>query len=140
MAPFVSIGIPVEREARVGERHTFAISAAFASGGVGAALMSAMMASTASKQAGMPLIVDVGGVVRSFTLNADGSYSYTPNAAAQTIPQGVTAQDCFSYTISDGGPTPHFDTTTITINITGPHADPASLELMKALYEKYVKG
>jgi CubicO group peptidase (beta-lactamase class C family) len=28
----------------------------------------------------------------------------------------------------------------ITINITGPHADPASLELMKALYEKYVKG
>jgi CubicO group peptidase (beta-lactamase class C family) len=28
----------------------------------------------------------------------------------------------------------------ITINITGPNADPASLELMKALYEKYVKG
>jgi VCBS repeat-containing protein len=59
------------------------------------------------------------GLYGSLVLNADGTYSYAPDARAQTVPQGVTFDDVFSYTISDGGPTPNRDTTTITIHITG---------------------
>jgi fimbrial isopeptide formation D2 family protein/uncharacterized repeat protein (TIGR01451 family) len=69
----------------------------------------------------------IPGLYGSLVLSPDGSYSYTPNANAQTIPQGVTADDVFSYTISDGGPTPNRDTTTITIHITGTNDGPVAL-------------
>lgn len=66
----------------------------------------------------------IPGLYGSLVLSPDGSYSYTPNASAQTIPQGSTVDDVFSYTISDGGPTPNRDTTTITIHITGTNDGP----------------
>ncbi len=68
----------------------------------------------------------IPGLYGSLVLSPDGSYSYIPNANAQTIPQGVTADDVFSYTISDGGPTPNRDTTTITIHITGANDGPVA--------------
>ncbi len=71
---------------------------------------------------GTPILGQYGSLV----LSPDGSYSYLPNANAQTIPQGVTADDVFSYTISDGGSTPNRDTTTITIHITGANDGPVA--------------
>ena len=35
-------------------------------------------------------------------LAADGSYTYTPGAAAQGLDTGETAQDVFTYTATDG--------------------------------------
>ena len=52
-------------------------------------------------------------------VNADGSYSYDPTAAAalQALAQGATATDSFSYTVRDlAGAT---DTATVQITVTG---------------------
>ncbi len=43
------------------------------------------------------------------TLNADGSFAYTPNA-------GITGSDSFIYTASDGTATSNQATVTITVN------------------------
>jgi hypothetical protein len=49
----------------------------------------------------------------SFTLNADGSYTYTPEA-------GYVGEDSFTYTASAGGPTSDPVSVTITITNTAP--------------------
>jgi VCBS repeat-containing protein len=50
-------------------------------------------------------------------VNADGSYSYDPNGAFNSLAAGVTTTDSFTYTASDGnGGT---DSATVTITITG---------------------
>ena len=36
------------------------------------------------------------------TLNADGTYTYTPYASTQSLAQGQVVQDSFNYTVSDG--------------------------------------
>jgi VCBS repeat-containing protein len=56
------------------------------------------------------------GTFGTLTLNANGTYSYVLNANAQTLAQGQTGQDIFTYTVSDGSLT---DTATLTITITG---------------------
>ena len=67
-----------------------------------------------------PLVVaNPGTYVGSYgtlVLAADGSYTYTPNAAAQELDDGESAQDVFSYTASDGTAT---DTATLTITVNG---------------------
>ncbi|AFZ51399.1 Ig-like domain-containing protein [Dactylococcopsis salina] len=51
------------------------------------------------------------------TLNADGSYEYDPNGAFQSLNDGETATDSFTYTLSDGnGGT---DTAEVTITVNG---------------------
>ncbi|HYE27708.1 MAG TPA: Ig-like domain-containing protein, partial [Allosphingosinicella sp.] len=42
------------------------------------------------------------GVYGTLTLNADGTYTYTPYASTQSLAFGQTVTDSFSYTVSDG--------------------------------------
>ena len=51
------------------------------------------------------------------TLNADGSYSYTPSPAHQALDTGESALDSFTYKASDG--TVSSNSATVTITITG---------------------
>ena len=56
------------------------------------------------------------GTYGSLTLNANGSYTYTPNANADTLAVGESAQDVFSYTATDGTGS---DSATLTVTVTG---------------------
>jgi VCBS repeat-containing protein len=75
---------------------------------------------TVSAVNGVPASVGapVTGTYGSVTVNANGSYIFTPNATtAKALAAGQAATDVFTYTISDGhGGTA---TATITINLTG---------------------
>ncbi len=53
----------------------------------------------------------------TLTLNADGSYSYVPSAAAQSLDAGQTVTDTFTYTIDDGRG--GSATATLTISVAG---------------------
>ena len=61
------------------------------------------------------------GTYGTLDLNSDGSYTYTPNATADTLAVGETAQDVFSYTATDGGAS---DTANLTVTITGTNDTP----------------
>ncbi|HYC73632.1 Ig-like domain-containing protein, partial [Brevundimonas sp.] len=61
---------------------------------------------------GQSIAGDWGSVV----IQADGSYVFTPAAAARTLLQGQTATDTFAYTITDGEGVSSTATLTITIN------------------------
>ena len=50
------------------------------------------------------------------TLNANGTYSYNPNAQFESLAAGQTASDSFTYTVSDGQGGTSDATVTITIN------------------------
>src|SRR5919112_1324730 len=41
------------------------------------------------------------GTYGQLVLNANGTYTYTPFASTQSLAQGQTVQDSFSYTVSD---------------------------------------
>ncbi|HEY7763977.1 MAG TPA: Ig-like domain-containing protein, partial [Aestuariivirgaceae bacterium] len=56
----------------------------------------------------------VAGAYGALTLNADGSWSFAPNAAANALASGETASDSFAYEVSDG----HGGTSTATLAIT----------------------
>ncbi|MFL6843798.1 MAG: Ig-like domain-containing protein [Allosphingosinicella sp.] len=56
------------------------------------------------------------GTYGTLTLAADGSYTYTPGAAAQALDTGDVVQDVFSYAASDGTAS---DTATLTVTVTG---------------------
>ena len=68
----------------------------------------------------------VAGTWGTLTLDADGSWTYVPNAAANGLAVGETASDSFTYTASDG----HGGTATTTLSLTvtgandGPTANP----------------
>ncbi|KRC70730.1 hypothetical protein ASE30_14315 [Achromobacter sp. Root83] len=58
----------------------------------------------------------------TFTLNADGSYSFNPGSAFHSLPAGQTATSSITYTVSDGeGGT---STATLTVTITGTNDTP----------------
>ncbi len=59
----------------------------------------------------------VSGTYGDLTINADGSYTYVTNAAAQALNDGDTLMDTFSYTIKDSDG--DFSTTTFTFTING---------------------
>ncbi|MGZ8327784.1 MAG: Ig-like domain-containing protein, partial [Allosphingosinicella sp.] len=63
------------------------------------------------------------GVYGTLVLNANGTYTYTPNAAAQALALGQTVQDVFTYTVSDGSLS---DTGTLTITIAGRNDAPVA--------------
>ncbi|MEM1169018.1 MAG: FG-GAP-like repeat-containing protein [Cyanobacteria bacterium P01_H01_bin.35] len=50
------------------------------------------------------------------TLNSDGTFDYDPNGQFESLNDGDTASDSFTYTISDGTDT---DTATVTVTIDG---------------------
>ncbi|KRC70729.1 hypothetical protein ASE30_14310 [Achromobacter sp. Root83] len=63
----------------------------------------------------------------TFTLNADGSYSFNPGSAFQSLPVGETATSSITYTVSDGqGGT---STATLTVEITGANDAPTVVTL-----------
>ncbi|HEX8241730.1 MAG TPA: Ig-like domain-containing protein [Allosphingosinicella sp.] len=61
------------------------------------------------------------GTYGTLVLDADGSYTYTPNAAANGLAAGETGQDVFSYTVTDGGAS---DTATLTVTVNGTNDAP----------------
>jgi len=63
---------------------------------------------------GQEITLDSGALL---TLNADGSYDYNPNGAFDSLNDGETGTDSFTYQISDGNG--GFDTATVTITIDG---------------------
>ena len=66
----------------------------------------------------------VAGSYGSVVIGADGSYSFTPNGAANALAAGETATDTFTYTVSDGnGGTA---TASLTITITGTNDGPVA--------------
>ena len=69
------------------------------------------------------------GAYGTLTLNSDGTYNYTLSAAAQALGLGDSADDSFSYTVSDNDGS---DTGTLVFTITGlndaPTANPDSAE------------
>ncbi|MEG1610551.1 MAG: VCBS domain-containing protein, partial [Bilophila sp.] len=62
------------------------------------------------------------GSYGSLTLHDDGSYSYTPGADVATLPEGETATDSFTITVSDG----HGGTAdaTLSFNVHGTYVAP----------------
>jgi len=61
------------------------------------------------------------GTYGTLTLAANGSYTYTPNAAANGLAAGETAQDAFTYTATDGTGS---DTATLTVTVNGTNDAP----------------
>lgn len=61
------------------------------------------------------------GTYGDLTLNADGSWTYTPNAAANGLAAGETAQDVFSYTATDGSAS---DSANLTVTVNGTNDAP----------------
>lgn len=57
------------------------------------------------------------------TLNSDGTFSYDPNAQFESLGEGDTTTDTFSYTIIDSGD--QTDTATVTVTITGANDEAA---------------
>ncbi|HEX6374843.1 MAG TPA: Ig-like domain-containing protein [Allosphingosinicella sp.] len=72
------------------------------------------------------------GVYGTLTLNADGTYTYTPYASTQSLDDGETVQDSFSYTVSDGSLS---DTGTLTITIGGLNDAPVAVDDAAAITE-----
>ncbi|TFI58325.1 tandem-95 repeat protein [Sphingomonas parva] len=76
---------------------------------------------------GEPLTVaNAGTYVGSngtLVLAADGSYTYTPNAAAQALDDGEVAADVFTYLVSDGTAS---DAATLTVTLAGVNDAPVA--------------
>ncbi|WP_295539006.1 Ig-like domain-containing protein [uncultured Pseudacidovorax sp.] len=60
----------------------------------------------------------------TLTLNADGSYTYAPNAAAQTLGAGASGKDVFTYTVTD--PSGATASTTLTLTVDGANDAPVA--------------
>ncbi len=72
---------------------------------------------------GQPIAMPFGTIV----LNADGTYTFTPNDTANALPAGEIVTEQITYTVSDGnGGT---DTATLTITITGTNDAPVAADL-----------
>ena len=56
------------------------------------------------------------GANGTLVLAANGSYTYTPNAGAQSLDDGESVQDVFNYTATDGTAS---DTATLTVTVNG---------------------
>jgi VCBS repeat-containing protein len=66
-------------------------------------------------------------------LNADGSFSYDPNGQFEALGPGDSAQDSFTYTISDGQG--GSDTATVTLTINGVNDAPVATDSLIATNE-----
>ena len=84
--------------------------------------VSAVSFGATSGTVGQPL----DGAWGSLTLNADGSYTYTPNAAAQALDDSESQVDVFTYTVTD--PSGLTSTTTLTLTVTGRNDAPVAID------------
>ncbi|MDJ0825475.1 MAG: Ig-like domain-containing protein [Rhodobacter sp.] len=68
--------------------------------------------------------IDTTGTTGTVTDNLDGTFTYDPNGAFETLAGGATGTDTFDYTVDDGnGGT---DTGTVTVTITGVNDAPVA--------------
>ncbi|WP_341304952.1 retention module-containing protein [Pseudomonas sp. TMP25] len=67
----------------------------------------------------------VAGTYGTLIVNANGSYSYVTNAAAQALVAGASETDTFSYTLKDSDGS--FSTTTVTFTINGATDGPPTI-------------
>jgi T1SS-143 domain-containing protein len=65
--------------------------------------------------------ITLTGTYGSLLIRADGSYTYTPGAAAQALNTGASVQDVFSYQLSDGSLTA---VANLSITVTGANDAP----------------
>ncbi len=73
-------------------------------------------------EVGQPIALEHG----TLTLNADGSWTFVPNAAANALAEGETAIDTVTYTVSDGqGGT---DSATLAITLAGSNDGPVLVD------------
>ncbi|MFZ5551218.1 MAG: Ig-like domain-containing protein, partial [Pseudomonadota bacterium] len=68
----------------------------------------------------------IDGAWGRLTLNADGSYSYVPNAAAQALDDGESRTDVFTYTVTD--PAGATAVTTLTLTVNGRNDAPVAVD------------
>ncbi len=68
----------------------------------------------------------IEGEYGTLTINPDGTYTFSPNEAFDSLPVGMTAADLFRYTISD--PFGATATATLTINLTGVNDAPDAID------------
>lgn len=68
----------------------------------------------------------ITGAWGTLTLNADGSYTYTPNAAAQALDDGESQTDVFTYTVKD--PAGLTATATLSITVNGKNDAPVAVD------------
>ena len=60
--------------------------------------------------------VDTTGVEGDVTINPDGTIGYNPNGGFETLAEGETAIETFTYTVSDPGGATSIATVTVTVN------------------------
>ena len=73
--------------------------------------------------------VDTTSTLGLVTDNGDGTFSYDPNGAFESLNNGETATDTFTYTVSDGNGGTDTATVTITINGVTDNTAPTDLAL-----------
>lgn len=73
--------------------------------------------------AGSLVSINTSGTVGSVTMNADGTVTYNPGANFQSLGQGATTTDTFSYTMKDGAGAQ--GSASVTVTITGVNDAPA---------------
>ena len=82
---------------------------------------------------GHSFTVDDSGTLGAVTNNMDGTFDYDPNGAFDTLANGATTIDTFTYTVDDGnGGT---STETVTVSITGTNDDPVAVADIAAATE-----
>ncbi|MGH1351092.1 MAG: VCBS domain-containing protein [Methyloligellaceae bacterium] len=70
--------------------------------------------------------IDTTGTLGSVINNNDGTFTYNPNGAFESLAEGETVVDTFNYTVDDGNG--GIDTKTATVTITGQNDAPVILE------------
>ncbi|MDO8788210.1 MAG: VCBS domain-containing protein [Sulfuritalea sp.] len=89
-------------------------------------LVSGVIAGTGGVAQGVGVGTTVTGTYGTLTLNADGSYSYVADqTAADALATGVTANEVFSYTVTDPNGAVS-NSTTLTITVTGTNDAPVA--------------
>ena len=82
-------------------------------------------ASTANVTDGSGLDTAIEGTYGTLILSSDGSYTYTTNPFAQSLADGDTGSDVFSYTLTDADG--DSSTTTITVSVAGQNDAPIAV-------------
>ena len=77
--------------------------------------------------------VDTSGTMGSVSINSDGTLSYDPGNAYESLAVGETATDSFTYTVSDGEG--GFATGTVTVTVNGANDGPTAADDTGAVAE-----
>ena len=70
--------------------------------------------------------IDTSATLGTVSVNSDGTLSYDPNGAFESLGEGETATDSFTYTISDGEG--GFATGTVTVTVAGANDAPVATD------------